>query len=121
LIIVIVILVSIFVIPWALTERGNVIGEFVKGGHRGYGDECGQYPFTFVRLKNYSIDGNIYDYDYNSKSGMTSFYFGNQYKDVDNLIVGNRYKFNYHKESRSSDVSAGDMIDYYVLDSIETL
>jgi len=108
-----------FGLPWLLTERGSVTGEFCKGSHRGFGEFCGQYPFTSIRLRNYSIDGEIWDYDINEKSNIASFSFGNQFEDVDVCQVGVVYKFSYHKDSRPSDTTSGDDIEFYVLDSIE--
>jgi len=100
----------IFIVTYP--EHGSITGEFVSASHRGYGELCGQYPFTVVYLNNYSVDGSIDDWD-------NRFQFGNQFTEVDNCIIGQTYKFNYHKESRSADSDASVTIEYYVLDSIE--
>ena len=94
-----------------LTPRGSVTGEFVSAEHRGFGDFCGQYPFTSIVLKDYSVDGDIDDWD-------NRFRFGNQYSNVDNLKPGQRIKINYHQESRGSDTTSGDTIYYWVIDNI---
>ena len=107
-----------FAVQYVLTERGSVTGDFVKGGHKCFGDSCGEYPSSFVRLVNWSKDSNIYESDVNNK--LASFHFGNQFEGIDNCAVGQKYKFSFHKESRSAD-AGGDDIEYWVLDSIEPL
>ena len=101
-------------VVYILTPRGSITGEFVSATHRGFGDYCGQYPFTSIILKNYSVDGDIDIWD-------GRFYFGNQFSDVDNLKSGQKIKINYHQESRGSDTTPITNIDYWVIDSIEVI
>ena len=92
------------------TPRGEIIGDFVKGEHEGFGDLCGQYPFTRIKLRNAT---------YNKEHFYSNtFYFGNQYKNVDSMKIGTQYKLCYHKESRCSDTTSGDTIYYWVIDKI---
>ena len=101
-------------------ERGSVIGVFVEGSHRGYGDECGQYPITRVRLSRWSVSGyEIYGYDVNG--GTCSFIFGNDYSDVEQLRTGCIYKISYHMEYRSSDTTPITRHGYAVIDEIMLL
>jgi len=93
---------------------GYVIGNFRSGDHRGFGDFCGQYPFTCVVVDNYSVTGDIDDWD-------NTFYFGNQYTKVDCFKQGEIIKITYHQESRPSDTTSGDTIYYWVIDNIEKL
>jgi hypothetical protein len=94
---------------WLTCERGEIIGEFVNGETEGFGDFCGQYPFTTLKLRNYTVDGEI-------SAWSDRFHFGNQINFLDELIPGVCYVFYYHETSRPADTSPGEMINYYVLD-----
>jgi hypothetical protein len=95
-------------------ERGHIIGEFVDGWADGYGEGYGEYPFTTVHLKNWTVDGDIYDH-------RNKFVFRNEYQDVYKFKKGDIVKINWHKESRQSDVNASVYGTIYILDNIETL
>ena len=109
LFIVIVTSVSPFWNPFA--PSGIITGNFVSAEHRGFGDFCGQYPYTRIKLSNYSVEG-----DYDTIGSI--FYFGNQYKDVDKIITGQFIRISYHQESRPSDTTSGNTIYYWVIDNI---
>ena len=103
-----------FAVLYILTPRGSITGEFVRGGHKGFGNTCGSYPSTYIVLKNYTVTG---DYELFGNE----FYFGNEFSDIDNLKVGQRIKINYHQESRQSDTTPSTTGYYWVIDSIEIL
>ena len=114
IVIVIVLLVLVFGI-WKPVihyfDRGEITGIYLDSYSNGYGDLCGQYPNCGVRLKNYTVTGS-YPYDDNH------FHFGNQFDEILDLEPNQRYSFVYHKESRLSDTTSGNDIEYYVLESI---
>lgn len=97
-----------------IVERGSVTGIFVSGYTEDYGDFCGQYPYTRISLRNWTSDGaNPFESYYNE------FHFFGYHPEVDDLSIGQTYKFSYHKESRSADSDASETIYYYVIDNIE--
>lgn len=100
-----------------LTPKGEIVGFFVKGGHHGYGDECGQYPGSWIHFKNATYNK---DHWYKHYANLRT-YFGNQFKDIDNMKEGTLYRVWYHEGSRQSDVSASYNIYYWVIDGYETL
>ena len=102
--------VSSFWNPFA--PNGIIVGEYIEGYHEGFGDFCGQYPNSGIRLRNAS-------YNVEHFFPRNWFYFGNQYKGIDNMIEGERYKIWYHQESRPSDTTSGNMIYYWVIDNIQ--
>lgn len=110
IIILLVTIISAFWNPFA--PNGIIVGEYIEGYHEGFGDFCGQYPNSGIRLRNAS---------YNEEHFFPRnwFYFGNQYKGIDNMIEGERYKIWYHQESRQSDTTSGNMIHYWVIDNIQ--
>jgi len=114
IIIFLLILMSVLQVWNPFAPSGHITGIFVKAEHRGFGDFCGQYPFTRIVLNNYSVTGDIDDWD-------NVFYFGNQHSDVDNFKVGQKIKVNYHQESRPSDTTSGNTIYYWVIDNIEKI
>ena len=87
---------------------GSVTGEFVSCEVRPWGDFCGQYPWTRITLRNYSVTGEIDDWD-------NDFYFDGEYYEVEDLTVGSVYKFTYKIGSRPSDTTSGDSITQYYL------
>jgi hypothetical protein len=95
-------------------RSGYIIGNFRSAEHDGFGDFCGQYPYTRIVLDNWSISG---DYD----GWGNRFYFGNQYKDVDELVEGQIVKIYYSERSRPSDATSGGTIFYWVITNIEVL
>ncbi len=100
-----------------LTERGEAFGIFINGSHRGYGDYCGQYPVTWIRLTNASYNKK----HWYGESTYCDFHFGNQWTDVDKMKYGIEYKIWYHKESRPSDTTSGNNIEYWVIDGFEKI
>jgi len=93
---------------------GEITGIFIEGYHKGYGDFCGDYPSSRIRLSNSTYnEEHFYD--------GTWFYFGNQYTGIDNMIEGQEYKIWYHQSSRPSDTTSGDDIEYWVIDDIKKL
>lgn len=108
---VLVVMSTVFQFWNPFAPSGHVVGEFINADHRGFGDFCGQYPFTKIILNNYSVVGEIDDWD-------NVFYFGNQYSKVDDLRTGQHITIYYHQESRPSDTTSGDMIYYWVIDNI---
>jgi hypothetical protein len=99
---------------WLTCERGEIIGEFVSGETEGYGEFCGQYPFTSLKLKNYTVNGEIEPWG-------NRFHFGNKISYLDDLEPGFVYVFYYHETSRMSDASPGESISYYVLDDYKVI
>ena len=102
-----------------LTPKGEAIGEFVNGSHRGYGEYCGQYPLTWIKLKNATVDDKHFYVDENRV--YCDLYFGCQWTDVDKMVKGEIYKIWYHEESRPSDTSSGYNSYYWVIDGYKTL
>ncbi len=123
IIIIIGVLVGVFLMHPSqynpLTPKGEIIGEFVNGSHRGYGEYCGQYPVTWIKLKNYTADGK--DFYVNEEKVFCDFYFGCNWHDVDKLVKGERYRIWYHEESRPSDTTSGNVGYFWVIDGYETL
>ena len=119
LLIVAVVAVAIFLsIPSAwnpITPKGEATGIFIDGGHHGFGDFCGDYPGSWIRLKNATWNPK----HFHGENGNVNTYYGNQFKNIDEMEVGVRYKVWYHEESRTSDVSASNQIYYWVVDGVE--
>jgi len=121
IILIIAIAIGIFLLTpsaWnPLTPKGQVIGIFVYGGHHGYGNECGEYPGSFMWFRKANYDSK----HWHGENGSIKTYFGNQFKDVDKMIVGEAYRVWYHEGSRQSDVSANHNIYFWVVDGYEML
>jgi hypothetical protein len=100
-----------------LTPKGEVIGIFIEGEHHGYGDSCGEYPGSYIRFKNATWNSE----HFHGEDGKVRTYYGNQWKDVDKMKEGVRYRVWYHEESRGSDVTPVHPIYYWVVDGYETL
>ena len=100
-----------------LTPKGEAIGIFINGSHRGYGDFCGQYPMTWIRFRNATYDKSHW---WGEKT-YCDFHFGNEYEDIDNMIIGKKYKIWYHEEGRPSDVTPVHTINYWVVDGYERI
>ena len=111
--IVIGLLILLTVFPYInpFAPRGEITGVFIEGYHEGYGDLCGQYPESGIRLSNASYNEEHF-------FPRSWFYFGNQYTGIDKMIKGQQYKIWYHQESRPSDATSGDNIEYWVIDDI---
>ena len=108
----IIVFIIVSTVGFGIFIRGEITGTFIEGYHEGYGDFCGDYPNSGIRLRNESYNqDHFYHGDW--------FYFGNQYKGIDKMIEGQEYKISYHQESRQSDVSASTSIDYWVIDNVE--
>ena len=112
-VIVVIIIMSFF--PDLLRDNGTIEGVFISGETEGFGDFCGQYPFTMIKLRNYSIEGN-----YNHWGG-NKFYFGNQWNQISDFKEGDYLRIDWHETSRPADASPGEMIDYYVIDRINKI
>ena len=113
----IIVTVIIFVtILNPFTPRGEITGIFVEGSHKGYGDFCGDYPHTIVRFHNVTY---IKEHFYGGHEGREWFMFDNQWTDLDNMIVGQKYRIWYHQEYRPSDTTSGDSIRCWMIDDIK--
>jgi len=99
--------------PIIFCERGTIEGIYCDGRTEGYGDFCGQYPYTQIKLKNYSISGDYDDW------GDGRFYFGNQWVDISKIEKGDRIKIGWHEASRLADSDPGVTVYYYVIDWID--
>lgn len=121
ILIIIAVAVGIFLmIPsyWnPLTPKGEVIGIFMEGGHHGYGDSCGEYPGSWIRFRNATWNPK----QFFGKDGVVHTYYGNQWKDVDKMKEGIRYRVWYHEGSRPSDVSASYNVYFWIVDGYEIL
>jgi len=93
--------------------RGEIIGYFVEGNHDGFGEFCGQYPYSNIKLRN-----AIYDDEHFMGTGGW-FHFGNQYEYIDEMVVGEVYTIHYHQEGRPSDTTSGECVHYWVIDDIK--
>ena len=108
-IIVITILIAV-VIAWPILPipSGSVTGELKSVEVHPMGWMCGDYAWTMVVLKNYTVTGDIEDYD-------NKFFFDGEYTEVEDLKIGNTYEFVYKIGSRLSDTTSGDSITQYYL------
>ena len=107
--------ITIFVIYNHYFNCGEVTGVFIEGGTQDYGELCGQYPETYLILHNYSID-RIQCFNQGSR-----FFFNNFYPDVDKLVSGHIYRFEYSKGGRSADSDASRWITEYYIESISEI
>jgi len=95
--------------PFIPIPSGSVKGNLVSYEVHPMGWMCGDYAWTKVILKNVSCNGDKW-----FCSGNT-FYFDDEYRDVEDLTIGNYYEFVYKKGSRPSDTTSGDMVEQYYL------
>ena len=114
---IVIIVFIIFFVPFLspFTPRGEITGEFMEGYHEGFGDFCGDYPNSGIRLRNATYNKEHFWGERNW------FYFGNQYKGIDEMIKNQKYRIWYHQESRLSDTTSGASIEYFVIDGIKPL
>lgn len=84
---------------------GNVTGELIKFYTEDYGEYCGQYPYVRIRLRNFTIDGEISGFD-ECKNDDEIFYFRSYYPEGNELDLGEKYKFDYHVRTVLSDTGS---------------
>lgn len=99
----------ISVYPILPIASGSVTGELVSFEVKPIDYDYQTYAWTKVVLRNYTITGDMPDWS-------NTFFFDGEYREVENLVIGNVYEFVYKRGSRPSDTTSGDnIIQYYLL------
>jgi len=96
---------------FGIGKAGMITGRFIGFETYDWGDECGQYPFTRIFLKN-SFNIGIAGPD-NFRDEIEFFGY---HPELKNLIKNNTYSFFYHASYRQGDADPMLIITEYNLD-----